>query len=89
MDQQFRRIRIDGLGDGGAGLEGVRPVVDEGVAGGAWNLCRDRQISGYNNMFANTSAASQAITARGVANQRVLLHRARTGVRDQLFGDTA
>jgi hypothetical protein len=33
-------------------------------------LCRDRQISGYNNLFANTNAASQAITARGIDNQR-------------------
>jgi hypothetical protein len=32
-------------------------------------LCRDRDIAGYNNMFANTGAASQAITARGVDNQ--------------------
>jgi hypothetical protein len=33
-------------------------------------LCRDREISGYNNMFTNTSAASQAITAQGKDNQR-------------------
>ena len=33
-------------------------------------LCRDREIAGYNNMFTNTSAASDAITARGRDNQR-------------------
>jgi hypothetical protein len=33
-------------------------------------LCRDRRLAGYNNLFTNTHAASESLTARGRDNQR-------------------
>ena len=45
-------------------------------------LCRDRQIVSYNNMFANTAAMSQFITARGTNNSRQNLN-------GMLFSDQA
>lgn len=39
-------------------------------AGSYVPLCRDRQISGYNNLFTNTRAASQSFAATGRDNQR-------------------
>jgi hypothetical protein len=39
-------------------------------AGVSVPLCRDRKISGYNNLFADTNALSQFISARGTNNER-------------------